>query len=99
MAMTLNTEGAQTILFLSGEVDIKSTAELKKLIGDVDVARDLIVDGSALSYIDSSGVACLLMAYKKFAAGAGTVKLRTPSDALLSVLKVLKFDSLFPIEP
>lgn len=99
MAMTLTTEGNQTILLLSGEVDVKSTPELKKLLNDVDIAHDLIVDGAELSYIDSSGVACLLMAYKKFAAGAGTVKLRAPSDALLSVLRVLKFDSLFPIEP
>ena len=98
MAMALNSEGDQTILLLSGEVDVKSTPELKKLLTDVDITRDLIVDGSALTYIDSSGVACLLMAYKKFAASEHAVILRSPSDALLSVLKVLKFDTLFTIE-
>ena len=98
MPMTLKIEGNETVLHLSGEVDVKSTPELKKMVSDVELSHNLVVIADELTYIDSSGVACLLMAYKKFAAGAGTVILRRPSDALVSVLKILKFDSLFPIE-
>ena len=98
MAMELKVEGDETILLLSGEVDVKSTPELKKMLGNVETSRNLVVSAEELTYIDSSGVACLLMAYKKFVASPSTIILRRPNDALTSVLKILKFDSLFTIE-
>ncbi|MDB3891564.1 STAS domain-containing protein [Alphaproteobacteria bacterium] len=98
MAMEITIDGDNTVLVLSGEIDVKSTPDLKKILNEVDTTRNLVVVGSDLTYIDSSGVACLLMAYKKFAAAPTEVILQNPSDALTSVLKILKFDTLFKIE-
>lgn len=98
MAMELKVEGDETILVLSGEVDMKSTPDLKKMLGTVETTRNLVVIAEELNYIDSSGVACLLMAYKTFLPSSSTIILRRPNDALLSVLKILKFDSLFTVE-
>ena len=98
MAMELKIEGDETILLLSGQVDMKSTPELKKMLGTVETTRNLVVLAEDLTYIDSSGVACLLMVYKKFVASPSTIILRRPNESLTSVLKILKFDSLFKIE-
>lgn len=98
MAMDLNIEGDVTMLHLSGDIDVKSTPDLKKLLSEVDTSRNLVVVARDLTYIDSSGVACLLMAYKKFAASPANVILKSPSDGLMSVLKILKFDTLFTVE-
>ena len=83
------------LLTLSGRISIENTQQLKSLFADLDSSRDLIVDAKELEYIDSSGVACLLIGYKKLTAGGHKLVLREPSEALTTVLKILKFDGLF----
>jgi anti-anti-sigma factor len=47
---------------LSGEVDLSNAADLERLIADAvpNSVRGLVLDLSALSYIDSSGIRLLL---------------------------------------
>ena len=87
----------EVILVLSDQVSISETAGLRKELQALDAARDLTVDASALEYIDSSGVACLIMAYTACAKNGAKVVLKNPSDALMRVLETLKFSSFFPV--
>ena len=57
-------------LILKGDVTIQNTPELKSALVKLDNSKDLIVESEELTYIDSSGVACLVLAYKSLTAGA-----------------------------
>lgn len=96
--IAIEREDDHHLLKLTGQINIQNSQQLKSLFADLDASRDLIIDASALEYIDSSGVACMIIAYKKLMTNGHVLKLRNPSEALMSVLKVLKFDSLFKIE-
>ena len=93
--ISLNEEHAT--LTLTESVSISETAGLRKELQSLDASQDLVVDASALDYIDSSGVACLILAYSACSKKGAKVVLRNPSDALLRVLETLKFSSFFPI--
>ena len=56
-------DATQTVLTLGGSITIENSAALKKQLTDLDPAQDLIVHCEDLEYIDSSGVACLILAY------------------------------------
>jgi len=91
----LELEGENHVLKLEGRISIENTQQLKSLFADLDGSRDLIIDAETLEYIDSSGVACLVIGYKKLGMGGKSLFLRNPSEALTTVLKILKFESLF----
>lgn len=98
MAYELEITDEAVMLTLSGDVNIASNAELRAALDKAPKTIDLIVHSTALDYIDSSGVACLIMAYKSYSKEGQKVRLSQPSPALLNVLTTLKFDSLFVIE-
>jgi anti-sigma B factor antagonist len=86
------------LLKLSGKINAQNSHQLKSLFGDLDASRNLVIDAAGVDYIDSSGIACIIIAYKKLVASDKALKLRNPSSSLMTVLEVLKFDSLFQIE-
>lgn len=94
----IDLEDDHHLLVLDGSLTVETSPTLKSLLTDLDGGRDLVVDASGLEYIDSSGVACLLIAYKKLTANGHSLILRAPSEALLAVLKVMKFQDLFKTE-
>jgi len=98
MAFEIDHTGEATILTLSGDINISSSSELRAALSKAPAERDLIIYSAELNYIDSSGVACLIMAYKQLVAAGAKVRLVNPAAALMNVLKILKFDSLFSIE-
>lgn len=87
----------QTLVVLSGSVSISDVTPLRKELQALDDSADLIIDASALDYIDSSGIACLISAYSVRTKTGAKVFLKNPSDALLRVLDTLKFATLFPV--
>ena len=87
----------QTLVVLSGSVSISDVTPLRKELQALEDSTDLIIDASALDYIDSSGIACLISAYSVRAKTGAKVFLKNPSDALLRVLDTLKFATLFPV--
>ena len=91
-------DGAANRLILNGDVTIQSSAALKSALLKLDNQKDLVVESQNLSYIDSSGIACLVLAYKTLVASGAKIRLIAPSQALMHVLQTLKFDTLFVIE-
>lgn len=94
----IETEYDHHLLKLSGKINAQNSDELKSLFGGLDASRNLVIDAAGIDYIDSSGIACIIIAYKKLVASGKALKLRNPSSSLMTVLEVLKFDSLFQIE-
>ena len=98
MAFEINQTAEATILTLIEDINISSSADLRAALSSAPADLDLIIYSAELDYIDSSGVACLIMAYKQLTASGAKVRLIQPSAALMNVLKILKFDSLFSVE-
>lgn len=86
------------MLELSGDVDLSCSPEARsQILNCLDSGRNLLVDMSGVSYIDSSGVASLVEGYqtaKKKELRFGLVGI---SDAALNVLQLARLDKVFPI--
>jgi anti-sigma B factor antagonist len=85
-------------VFLSGDVDMHSSPGARAAILDaLKTGRGLLVDLSAVSYMDSSGVASLVEGYqsaRKLGLRFGLVAVSSP---VMSVLKLARLDTVFPL--
>lgn len=98
MEIRTREEGGYVILELSGEVDLSCSPEARKLILDcLEKGKNLLVDLSAVSYIDSSGVASLVEGYQTAKKQQLRFGLVGVSDAAMSVLHLARLDKVFPI--
>ena len=98
MKYTLRDEGGYAILELAGEVDLSCSPDARKqILQCLENARNLLVDMSGVSYIDSSGVASLVEGFqtaKKKNLKFGLVGVNGPA---MSVLQLARLDKVFPI--
>ena len=98
--MNINTreEGGYIILGLEGDVDLSCSPDARKAILEkLDTGNSLLVDLSAVTYIDSSGVACLVEGYQTAKKQNLKFGLIGVSDSAMSVLKLARLDKVFPI--
>lgn len=82
---------------VSGEVDAFTTPNLRATMESlIDAgARDLIIDLSGVSYMDSSGFGTLLGITKRVRPIGGKVCLLGYSDTILRMLRITKLDTVF----
>jgi anti-anti-sigma factor len=84
------------VVKLCGEVDISNAnklgAELERIVGTG--IRRLVVDMSALEFMDSSGIAMLLHA----AARVDSISVRKPSAVVRRIIEATGLESTLPIE-
>lgn len=98
MEIKTREEGGYAILELGGEVDLSCSPEArKKILACLEAGKNLLIDLSAITYIDSSGVASLVEGYqtaKKLNLKFGLVGVST---AAMNVLQLARLDKVFPI--
>jgi anti-sigma B factor antagonist len=91
-------EQAGIIVSFEGDVDLESSPVARKvLLEAVDRRRAVIVDMSAVSYIDSSGIASLVEALQRARQGGSDFGLASVSDASRRVLQLARLDKVFII--
>jgi anti-sigma B factor antagonist len=86
------------VVELNGDVDLSCSPDARAtILNCLKSKRHVLVDLSAVSYIDSSGVASLVEGYQ--AAKKANLKfgLVGVSEAALSVLQLARLDKVFPI--
>ena len=93
----ITVEGDQAVLILSGEVDLQTTADLKNEISELSGISALNIIASSVSYIDSSGVAVLLMTRQHCLASNIELTISVVSEPVFRVLEIAKLDKLLPI--
>ena len=95
------TTGPDALLSVSGELDVATAPTLRdaflKLLAQDDVP-DLRVDTSGITFVDSSGLAVLLMGARRWSSEQRRLVLRTPSPALLRVIDLAGARRAFEIE-
>ncbi len=87
-----------SIVALTGEVDLSWSPDARKAILETLAARTpTLVDLSAVTYIDSSGVASLVEGYQNARKTGVEFGLIGVSPAALGVLELARLDKVFPI--
>lgn len=89
-----------TVVSLSGEIDLQTSPDVRKfLLKYLSQGKNLVVDMSAVGYIDSSGVASLVEAYQTARKKGNRFALAQVGPAALRVLQLARLDRVFTIFP
>ena len=100
MEHSVREEGGAVVASLAGDVDLESSPRARELLlGLVRGGRKVLVDLSAVHYIDSSGVASLIEAFQLARRGGTAFALVAPNPAALRVLQLARLDRVFTIHP
>jgi anti-sigma B factor antagonist len=86
------------LVSLSGEVDLSHSATLRKRLMELMFERRaVVVDLSAVTYVDSSGIAGLVEAYQMARKNATRFVLASVSDPVRRVLQLARLDRVFTL--
>ena len=86
-------------IHVSGEVDLSNSPQLRKtVLGSLRVDNHTIVELSAVSYIDSSGIAALVEGLQMANKKNKVFSLKSPSEQVMSILELARLDTVFTIE-
>lgn len=86
------------VILLDGEVDLNRSPDARKVILKcLKKNHHVMVDLSAVEYIDSSGVASLVEGFQYARANNLDFGLLGVSDAAMSVLRLARLDQVFPV--
>lgn len=91
-------EGAYTIIELTGEVDLHYSPQARQqILKHLNDKSHVMVDLSAVKYIDSSGVASLVEGFQLAKSSNLNFALVGVSNAAMQVLQLARLDKVFPI--
>ena len=83
---------------LSGEVDLSWSQEVRRAVLDALAAGTPVgVELSAVSYIDSSGIAALVEGFQNARSKGSKFGLVAASSPVMSVLQLARLDKVFPL--
>ena len=89
-AVTIDRDPDAMVVTVEGEIDMDSATRLEEtlaeLIGRGEV--DLVVDMSAVSFIDSVGTSVLVESLDRATEAGGTLAVRAPSTAVKRMLEI-----------
>lgn len=91
-------EGVMVLEF-NGEIDLQHSPELRRLLQARAAQRipALLLDFTAVKYIDSSGLATLVEYYQSSRAYAGKIMVVGLSHRVRSIFELVRLNEVFPI--
>lgn len=100
MTQTLREQDGRLVIELGGEIDLDRAPEVRKLLLEgVARERDVLVDLSRVTYIDSSGIACLIEALQSAGKLGTGLALVAVSPEARRVLELARLDTVFVLHP
>lgn len=85
---------------LAGEIDLDRAPQVRRQLLDcVKRGQDVLVDLSAVTYIDSSGIASLVEALQWARSRRSDLRLVAVSPQALRVFELARLDKVFAIHP
>ena len=99
MSNTVEVSGQTAQVTLSGSVDINTTGELRNAIQAVPTSvKSFVINASDVSYIDSSGVAVMLLVKQVAERSSASFAITSVSPMVMKVLELAKLDQVFKIQ-
>ncbi len=100
MKHTVREDPKGVVIAFSGDVDLEQSPTAKKILLQwVNADRGVVVDLSAVDYIDSSGIASLVEAYQAARQGKTAFALAAVSVAAMRVFALARLDKVFSMYP
>ncbi len=98
MEHNIREEGASFVVSFVGDVDLEHSPKAREvLLTTVNRGRKVLVDLSGVDYIDSSGVASLVEAFKLAKTRSQELALTSVSASAMRVLQLARLDKVFTI--
>jgi anti-sigma B factor antagonist len=93
-------DGAAAIVSMAGELDVSTAPELVDICRSVYAqgTRDVVLDLTDTSFLDSSGLRALIGAQQLFGDDGGNVRLSHPSEPVMRLLEITGLSGYFSIE-
>jgi anti-anti-sigma factor len=87
--VTSDRSTASATLRLEGEIDLDQAPALRALLSELLLTgiRNVVLDGAAVTFIDSIGVSVLMAVLARCQAGGGSLSIVDPSDRLVATLE------------
>ncbi|NAS25858.1 anti-sigma factor antagonist [Herbidospora sp. NEAU-GS84] len=97
--MTVLANTAPTVLHLSGDIDISTTADLRRrILAALDESAEvLILDMAAVTFCDAAGLGVLIYTERQAQARGVTLALTRLTPRMIRLLDIAKFGDRFPI--
>ena len=92
--------GQETLVRLSGELDLSSAPALRELLAGAfedDGPRRIVLDLSDLIYLDSTGLSIFVSAHKRATASGIELCLANPNPSVARLFKITALDHFFTI--
>lgn len=100
MDLKLERRNGAAIAALEGEIDLQQAPALRRaLLECLQEKTAMIVDLGGVSYIDSSGIACLVEAFQAARKDGSYFALAAVSPGAMRVLELARLDTVFTILP
>jgi anti-sigma B factor antagonist len=89
------------VVALRGELDFDKAPDLGRVLDELraDGEREVVIDLSELTFIDSSGISVLVGAARSAAAEKGTLVVAGPTPPVRRVFDIVSLSQLVAIEP
>lgn len=98
MSYVVRDQDGYAVVLLTGDVDLSCSPSARSMIlSCLGNRKNVLVDLSGVTYIDSSGVASLVEGYQTAKKSKLKFGLVGVSDAALGVLRLARLDKVFPI--
>lgn len=96
LAFTSDQQAEETVLSVTGEIDMHSAGELRDRVDALGVADGtLVLDLDGVGFVDSSGLGALLGIKKQQERAGGRLVLSRISPAVSRLIEITKMDRVF----
>ena len=97
--MTVSKEGNETVVTLSGDVDVYTSARLRERLLDlIHHARPrLVIDLANLDFVDSTGLGMLVAVAERVRRAGGEMALRSPTASTRRVIEITGLGRVLPV--
>ena len=98
--LTRSTDGC-VVVTVAGDVDISTSPDLRAALSGAiaDGIRAIVVDLSAVSFVDSTALGVLVGAYTALRNTGGRLALVNDHEAVLKVLRITALDDVLGVHP
>ncbi|WP_146900573.1 STAS domain-containing protein [Cellulomonas aerilata] len=94
------TYGDHVVVHVAGDIDVHTVGLLRDHLGPpVEAGRDLVVDLSRVTFLDSTGLGVLVTARKKADVRGGRMQLVVAGERVMKVFRITALTRLFTIHP
>ena len=98
MPFAAHAAGRYTVVAWCGEVDVgRAPPARDQLLTLIDAGRDLVIDLSGVTYLDSAGVAVLVEGRRRAGERGREFALAAVSVPAMKLLRLTRLDTVFPI--